>query len=89
MPRQPRQFEIGGIYHIVNRGVEKRKIFLSDQDYNRFILGLEFFNDKDSTNLWPLLVNLDSNIINAIVGSDPTIALRQSLRLTFLDFCYS
>jgi len=55
MPRQPRQFEIGGIYHIVNRGVEKRKIFLKDQDYSRFILGLEFFNTTDSIDLWDLL----------------------------------
>ena len=55
MPRHPRQFEIGGVYHIVNRGVEKRKIFLKNQDYSRFILGLEFFNRKNANNLWELI----------------------------------
>ena len=55
MPRQPRQFEVGGIYHILNRGVEKRKIFEKNQDYSRFILGLELFNRKDYNHLWELI----------------------------------
>jgi putative transposase len=37
----------GDIYHIVNRGVEKRKIFLGDRDYIRFIDGLHDFNSKN------------------------------------------
>ena len=61
MPRQPRQFEINGIYHVIKRGVEKREIFLKPQDYHRFILGLEFCNTVEPTDLWSL-----------IVGSDPT-----------------
>ena len=55
MPRKPREFEIGGIYHIVNRGVEKRTIFLKKQDYSRFILGLEFFNNENPIDLWALI----------------------------------
>ncbi len=62
MPRAPRNLEIGGVYHIINRGVEKRQIFLKDQDYSRFILGLEFFNQKNPGLLWPLI---------AKAGSDP------------------
>ena len=31
-----RNFEENGYYHIFNRGVEKRKIFLDDQDYKMF-----------------------------------------------------
>lgn len=34
------------VYHIYNRGVEKRKIFLNDQDRFRFIHDLYEFNDK-------------------------------------------
>lgn len=63
MPRQPRQFEIGGIYHVVKRATEGREIFLKPQDFHRFILGLEFFNDADPADLW--------NLIVGIVGSDP------------------
>lgn len=35
------------IYHIYNRGVEKRKIFLDKQDYYRFIHDLYEFNDQN------------------------------------------
>ena len=61
MPRQQRQFEEGGIYHVIKRGVDGRKIFLKSQDKHRFILGLEFCNSTEPTDLWTLLV-----------GSDPT-----------------
>ena|SRR3989344_2283016 len=37
------------IYHIYNRGVEKRDTFLDEQDYFRFIHGLFEFNDKEIT----------------------------------------
>jgi len=73
MARKPRQFNIGNIYHIVNRGVDGRNIFLKDQDYSRFILGLEFFNNKNSIDLWPL-------ITRAVGGSDPpTASVKQRL----------
>jgi len=67
MPRKPREFEVGRIYHIVKRGVEGRDIFLKPQDYSRFIFGLEFCNTSDSTDLWEL-----------IGGSDPP--MRERLR---------
>lgn len=35
----------GGYYHIYNRGVDKRKIFLSPADYTKFIQLLIFGND--------------------------------------------
>ena len=36
------------IYHICNRGVEKRNIFLCDKDYLRFIHNLYEFNDENA-----------------------------------------
>jgi len=42
------QFVENKIYHIYNRGVEKRKIFLDKQDYLRFIYGLFMFNDEEA-----------------------------------------
>lgn len=39
------QFVSDEVYHIYNRGVEKRKIFLKDNDYLRFIHDLFEFND--------------------------------------------
>jgi len=38
-------FAEGQIYHVFNRGVEKRDIFIDDKDYLRFIHGLYEFND--------------------------------------------
>ena len=35
------------IYHVFNRGVEKRDIFMDDQDYFRFIHNLFEFNDEN------------------------------------------
>ena len=35
MPRKPR-IEIAGYYHIVNRGVEQRRVFLKEEDYEYF-----------------------------------------------------
>jgi len=38
-------FTEGQIYHIFNRGVEKRQIFLNGYDYSRFVHNLFEFND--------------------------------------------
>lgn len=46
------KFVVGEIYHIFNRGAEKRDIFLSDSDRWRFLQGMYLFNDeKSSANL--------------------------------------
>lgn len=41
----------GDIYHILNRGVEKRKIFMNDKDYWRFLNNLSDFNKIGPVNL--------------------------------------
>lgn len=38
------------LYHILSRGVDKRKIFLDEQDYFRFVHNLYEFNDEDRVN---------------------------------------
>ncbi len=35
MPRKPR-IELDGYYHVLNRGVERRRVFLEKEDYERF-----------------------------------------------------
>lgn len=39
----------GDIFHLLNRGVEKRKIFLTKEDYLRFVYNLYDFNDVENT----------------------------------------
>lgn len=40
------EFADGEIYHVYNRGVEKRDIFIDERDYYRFVYGLYVFNDE-------------------------------------------
>lgn len=42
------EFKNGQCYHILNRGVDKRNVFLNNNDYVRFITGMSEFNN-DST----------------------------------------
>jgi hypothetical protein len=49
-------FQNGQFYHIFNRGVDKRVIFNSSEDYIRFLQGMKAFNDEQPVgSLW--LVN--------------------------------
>lgn len=57
------------IYHVFNRGVEKRDIFLDDRDYFRFINNLYQFNDENpviNTTYYfdPVTMNVESRTIN-------------------------
>lgn len=60
MATKPRLFENGYYYHIFNRGIEKRNIFLSDRDYNRFLKTIRICNDP-STLRFNILPNLSIN----------------------------
>ncbi len=46
MPNLTRNFAIGDIYHIFNRGVEKRAVFMDNSDYYRFVFSLYECNDE-------------------------------------------
>ena len=50
------KFAKGKIYHIFNRGVEKRDIFKNDSDRWRFLQGMFLFNDENTSanTLWQL-----------------------------------
>ena len=45
-----RAFSANEIYHVLNRGVDKRKIFIDDGDYSRFLHDLFEFNDTEQVN---------------------------------------
>lgn len=48
MARKAKVLATGEIYHVINRGVERRDIFTRDSDYYRFIHNLYEFNDEDA-----------------------------------------
>ena len=73
----------GNIYHILTRGVDKRKIFIDDQDYLRFIHDLFGFNDEKP------VINMSRSFRRGVGMSDivsPSVAKRELL-VDILAFC--
>lgn len=50
------------IYHVLNRGVDKRKIFLDKQDYFRFVHDLFEFNNQERVNTTFYYFNKNNDI---------------------------
>lgn len=46
------QFAENEYYHLYNRGVDKRDIFLTDNDFWRFFISMYLFNDRDYQSLF-------------------------------------
>lgn len=51
MTRKINSFAEGEYYHIYNRGIEKRDIFLDQSDFNRFIILLKIANSKEPVHI--------------------------------------
>jgi len=76
----------GEIYHIYNRGVDKRDIFMDDEDCFRFIHDLYEFNDQNpALNLNDYLVR--SKMINLEVGLPDIQRKPRKLLVEILAFC--
>ena len=64
MPRKVVPLITGDTYHVYNRGVDKREIFLDKSDYLRFYISLDFFNSiKPVINFESAKVRKDKNDI--------------------------
>lgn len=63
----------GELYHVFNRGTEKRKIFLNKKDYERFIVNLILFN----TNRIPIrnISRYDINSACQKITNDPLVKI--------------
>ncbi len=58
------QFINNHFYHVFNRGVDKRKVYMENKDYSRFLYGLRDFNDKNSSVNLHRLIKKESNGIS-------------------------
>lgn len=77
-------FTDGDFYHIFNRGVDKRKIFLKKQDYFRFIHDLFEFNDLDAT------INVGRKFVNfagGLASSKSPFRKVRKLLVNIICFC--
>lgn len=78
--------QIGGIYHVYNRGVEKRDIFIDRVDYVRFLHNLYEFNNIDNA---PAFERRYKPSKNKNVGH-PMFYIKQHIRKPIVDvlaFC--
>ena len=58
-----------GVFHILNRGVDKRKIFLDNQDRLRFVHDLFEFNDQEPVNTTFHIFQKVKNSKNNVIGT--------------------
>jgi len=86
--KKPR-FVDNQIYHIYNRGVEKRTIFLDNQDYLRFVHDLFEFNDtKPAENLYYKREILQSYEVEPRkIGKRGMARFQRELLVDILIFC--
>jgi len=74
----------GKFYHVYNRGVEKRDIFIDDKDYLRFIHDLYEFNDQDAVLNLNFRFNSNYGVPTSIVVAEKK---KRKLLVEILCFC--
>lgn len=75
----------GEIYHIYNRGVDKRDIFMDDEDRLRFVHDLFEFNDKNQTINLTMYLNFKNRLKE--VGLPKVNAKQREILVEILAFC--
>ena len=77
MPRKPR-LDIPGFYHIINRGVARRNVFLNDADKEKFLeLLCNAFQTYDVKLHAYCLMNNHYHLLVEIAGPSLALAMRQ------------
>ena len=72
MPRAPRCLVDGGYYHVVTRGIDRRKLFRYPQDYKLFLEIIEKYLCKFQVNIihYCLMSNHIHLLIQAVKSED-------------------
>ncbi len=65
MPRYAREKSQTGIYHIMLRGIDKREIFITQNDYNKFLHYVELAKEKSEFSL--LVYCLMTNHVHMLI----------------------
>ncbi len=68
-------FVQGEYYHLYNRGVDKRVIFLNEYDYSRFVLLLHVLNTSKNLKIRDLLKDNSFEELLKIKNNDPIVAI--------------
>lgn len=92
------KFQTGQYYHIFNRGVDKRKVFLNIKNYTRFFASMKEFNNESSDNQRKVEKNRINAKLNKSEKSETEFRMNTKLGFgqSFLDMpkfvdiiCYS
>jgi REP element-mobilizing transposase RayT len=70
MPRQARIDAPGAVHHVIVRGIERRKIFLDDQDRSNWIARLEKILTENGTPCfaWASILCQEAPYLRELVG---------------------
>lgn len=79
------QFENDKYYHIYNRGVDKREIFLNDKDFIRFIISMREFNVVEP--IGSLKMELGRKIQTLRVCGRPLASESKTLLVDIVCYC--
>jgi hypothetical protein len=84
--RKKRDFQLGKIYYIKQRGVENRRIFVNKEDCFRFITALEFFNCEENINLWSKFFYKDKENVKTAIYKERINNKKKQRIVDFLSF---
>ncbi len=75
------QFQNGHYYHIYNRGVDRRNIFMDEKDFLRFLISMREFNSVNPIgSIYQLKQNQDFRSEDVVFGSQKTPWLLEGFR---------
>ncbi|MGC9046708.1 MAG: transposase [Minisyncoccia bacterium] len=77
------------LFHVLNRGVDKRKLFLDKQDYLRFVHDLFEFNDAEliNNNKYYFSKSKIKDIVSPYIGSNKSKKKPRKLLVDIYAFC--
>ena len=86
MARKPRIEIPGGLYHIITRGNNRRRIFRSHDDYLKFLLSLENQKAKRPFYLYAYCLMPNHVHLLAEMQDDPISQVMQALLTTYSQY---
>lgn len=86
MPRKPRQASAAGVYHFINRGVNKKKIFHHAKDYDFYLGLLKEYCERLNVQIYHYCIM--SNHVHLILRADDLESLSKFGHFTHRRYAY-
>ena len=86
MARRPRVFAPGLLYHVIARGNQRRKTFLSDDDYRAYLERLERYRAKFRLRIYAFCLMPNHVHLLLETGSTPLSKFMQGLQQSYTQY---